>query len=49
MTCKLLIPDFGHLEGHYPSYGVVTYQRKNVKTIYMSCVMQSNLKFFHTQ
>ena len=43
-----LIPDYGHLEGHCPSYAIVTCQRKEVKTInlYFHVFYDQNKKFF---
>ena len=41
-------PDYGHLEGHYPAYTMVTCQRKEIKTInlYFHAFYNQNIKFF---
>ena len=43
-----LIPDYVHLEGHYPDYSMVTCQRKEIKTIhlYFHAFYNQNMKFF---
>ena len=41
---KGLIPDNGHLEGHYPAYTMVTFQR-NIY-IYFHAFYNQNIKFF---
>ena len=43
-----LIPDYGHLVGHYPTYTMVTSQRKTIKTInlYFHAFYNQNIKFF---
>ena len=43
-----LIPDYGHLKGHYPAYTMVTCQRKEIKTInlYFHAFYNQNIKFF---
>ena len=35
MTRRPLIPDYGHLEGHYPAYNMVICQRKEIQTIHL--------------
>ena len=43
-----LTPVYGHLEGHYPAYTMVTCQRKEIKTInlYFHAFHNQNIKFF---
>ena len=43
-----LIPNYGHLQGHYPAYTMVTCQRKEIKTInlYFHAFYNQNIKFF---
>ena len=43
-----LTPVFGHLEGHYLTYTMVTYQRKEIRTIdlHFHVFYNQNIKFF---